>query len=71
MKYIRTCQECGFEQECPRPTHTDKTKDGLTDAFCNRKCKKCKSEALDLGSDRPSTQAEIDAALKFDESFYE
>ena len=69
MKYIRTCQSCGHEQECPRPTHTDKTKDGLTDAFCNRKCKKCKSESLDLGSEQPSTPAEIEAQRKFMESW--
>jgi len=64
MKWMRTCQSCGYEQECPRPTFTDKTPDGLTDAYCNRKCKRCKSESLDHGSDQPSTPAEIEAARK-------
>lgn len=55
MKYIRTCQECGHEQECPAPI---KAKDGstfvVTDSFRQRKCKKCKSPALNYGSWKPS-----------------
>ena len=69
MKYIRTCQSCGHSQECPRPTPTTKTAGGLTDAFCNRKCKKCKSESLDLGSDQPSTPAEIEEQRKAMEDY--
>lgn len=44
-EWIRTCQECENKQE-------DKEPDGVTksDAYFNRKCKKCKSEALDFGS---------------------
>jgi len=45
-KFIRTCQECGHRQEDNEP---DKNKP-LSFAFENRKCKKCKSEALDWGS---------------------
>lgn len=45
IKWIRTCQECGNKQE-------DKNPNGLVNlAYCNRKCKKCKSEALDYGSE--------------------
>jgi len=69
MIWIRTCQSCGHKQECPRPTFTDKTKDGLTDAYCNRKCKKCKSESLDYGSDVPSTPEEIAASIKAMEEY--
>lgn len=39
----RTCQECGNVQE-------DTLKLPMTIAYENRKCKKCKSEALDYGS---------------------
>lgn len=46
-KFIRICQECGHKQE-------DKDPEGNpTNAFLNRKCKKCKSEALDYGSFHP------------------
>lgn len=39
----RKCQECLDVQ-------ADKEPQGLlTDAYANRKCKKCKSEALDFG----------------------
>ena len=44
MDWIRTCQECGNKQEDKKPV------DDMTDAYANRKCKKCKSEALDFGS---------------------
>jgi hypothetical protein len=44
MKYIRTCQECGHEQEC-RPVEEYKG-----DSWRYLKCEKCKSEALDYGS---------------------
>lgn len=43
--YIRTCQECGHKQESkpPRVYKGDSWKD--------LKCRKCKSPALDFGSD--------------------
>jgi len=44
MKWIRKCQECGNIQEDKQPTLGT-----LPDAYANRKCKKCKSEALDYG----------------------
>lgn len=68
MKWIRTCQECGHADKYARPTPTDKTHDGLTDAYCNKPCKKCKSEALDYGSEAPETPAEIEAQRKYLES---
>lgn len=65
MQYIRTCQSCGHEQICPEPTFNNKKdSDGLTTAFRERKCYKCKSESLDFGSLQPSTPAEIAKALK-------
>ena len=69
MKWIRTCQECGHRDQYAMPTFTTKTNDGLTNAYCNRKCKKCKSEALDYGSEKPSTPEEIEAQRKFMESW--
>ena len=67
MKWIRTCQECGYEQECPKPSF-DKKGD-LTIAYSERKCKKCKSSgSLDYGSEQPSTSEEKAAALKYLES---
>lgn len=47
IKWIRTCQECGHKQEDKKP---DLDKE-LTDAYRTRKCKKCKSEALDYGKE--------------------
>lgn len=46
--WIRTCQECGHKQEDKNPR--GKTF-GLIEInnYQNRKCKKCKSEALDYG----------------------
>lgn len=44
-KWVRTCQECGNKQEAKKPPQ-DKE---LSDAYCNAKCRKCKSEALDYG----------------------
>jgi hypothetical protein len=44
--WIRTCQECFNKQ-------TDKEPVGeLTEAYRNRKCRRCKSEALDFGSEQ-------------------
>lgn len=47
-RWIRTCQECGHEQEDKQPVYGD----FLTDTYSNRKCKKCKSEALDYGKEK-------------------
>ena len=44
--WIRTCQECGHRQVAIAP---DPSKP-LTDSYCNSKCRKCKSEALDYGT---------------------
>jgi hypothetical protein len=42
--WIRTCQECGHKQPDTQP------KGEMTDAYRERKCKKCKSPgALDYG----------------------
>lgn len=42
--YIRTCQECGHaQQERPPATYN-------SDIWRDKKCKQCKSEALDYGS---------------------
>ncbi len=43
-KFIRTCQECGNEQEAKDPS-TQKS-----EGWRNMKCRKCKSEAMDYGS---------------------
>lgn len=43
--WIRICQECGNKQTDTQPFLT------LTDVYKNRKCKKCKSEALDYGKE--------------------
>lgn len=45
QQWIRTCQECGHEQSDAQP---DRSKE-LTDAYRNRRCKKCKSPGLDYG----------------------
>lgn len=42
--FVRTCQECGHRQEMKDPG-TQKS-DGWTEA----KCRKCKSQSLDYGS---------------------
>jgi hypothetical protein len=41
----RTCQECGHIQESKPPAEYK------VDSWTEVKCKKCKSEALDYGSD--------------------
>ncbi len=49
MEYwIRTCQECDNEQ-VTKPPDTSKE---LTESYRNARCRKCKSEALDYGSNR-------------------
>lgn len=46
LKWIRTCQECGLVQETPKPNPADKQ-----EKWRDRKCKQCKSEALDYGKE--------------------
>lgn len=46
-KFIRICQECGNKQEDTQPQLGQ-----ITDAYRDRKCKRCKSESLDYGSTR-------------------
>lgn len=48
IEWIRTCQECGYLQEDKKPEYGTEP----SDAYCNRKCKKCKSEALNYGSEK-------------------
>jgi hypothetical protein len=45
--FARTCQECGHVQEDKRPEFGKK----IPLAYQDRKCKKCKSSALDFGHD--------------------
>ena len=45
-KWTRTCQECGHEQLDAEPSQYKE----LTPAYTERKCKKCKSSALDYGT---------------------
>lgn len=52
--WTRTCQECDHQQVDNPPKST-----GPTDAYLNRKCRRCKSEALDYGSYK-STQPDED-----------
>lgn len=47
MMWIRTCQECGHEQQAKRP-NGDKE---LSNTYNNAKCRRCKSEALDYGKE--------------------
>lgn len=47
MAWIRTCQACGHVQSAIKPAHGT-----LTDSYANSKCRKCKSEALDYGTER-------------------
>lgn len=47
-EWIRTCQSCGNKQKDNEP----KEQGVMTEAYRNRKCKKCKSEDLDYGSNR-------------------
>lgn len=43
--WVRTCQECGHHQADKKPAGEPSL------AYCNRECKKCKSEALDYGQE--------------------
>lgn len=51
--WYRTCQECLHIQIDNAPKQGQQP----TDAYLNRKCRKCKSESLDYGSER--TEQEI------------
>ena len=44
--WLRTCQECFSMQLDKEPEYGKE----LTDAYRNRKCRRCKSEALDYGT---------------------
>lgn len=56
--FIRTCQECGHEQVAKDPATY---KDINAEAWRDVKCKKCKSEALDYGSEqRPKGEEDED-----------
>jgi hypothetical protein len=46
--FIRTCQDCGHQQEDKDPVDYEK----ISDSYRNRKCKKCKSASLDIGSEQ-------------------
>lgn len=48
MHWIRTCQECGLKQKCKPPAEYK------GDSWKDKKCRRCKSMALDFGSeDKP------------------
>lgn len=64
-RWLRECQECGHESHYPKPAN-----DGIgeqSDAFCNKACKKCGSEALDMGQ-AEMTEAGKAASLAFMEA---
>lgn len=50
--WIRTCDECGHRQQDKEPGDGR----GMTDAYRNRKCRACKSPALDYGSFNGSSE---------------
>lgn len=54
--WVRTCQECGHKQISAKPNPDAE----LTDAYRNKKCRRCKSSGLDYGTEM--TKEEIDAA---------
>lgn len=51
MAWVRKCQECGNIQRAQKPPQ-DKP---LSDSYRMSKCRRCKSEALDYGKERPDT----------------
>lgn len=58
--FIRTCQECGKVHESvtgPQPG------DKVSRAYLDKKCARCKSEALDYGSFRNIPENEADQKL--------
>jgi len=46
-QFIRICQECGKPHKATRPPQGE-----LSNAYANRACVKCGSEALDYGSEQ-------------------
>ena len=50
--FIRTCQECGFLHKDTAPEYGKEP----SDSYKFRKCKRCKSESLDYGSDVPAIE---------------
>jgi hypothetical protein len=52
--FVRTCQECGHKQEAKDP---QTYKDVVKEAWRDVKCKRCKSDALDYGSEGAYTYA--------------
>jgi hypothetical protein len=46
--WIRTCQECSHKQRDKKPTASP------TDTWLEKKCRKCKSSALNWGSENAS-----------------
>ena len=55
--WIRTCQECGHKQPDSNP---EASKTGFTDAYMNRKCRKCKSMGLDYGKEETTEDRNVD-----------
>lgn len=54
--WFRTCQECGHKQSDVNPTSLNAT--GF-DRFQDRLCKKCKSPALDYGTEELTTEQKL------------
>jgi hypothetical protein len=52
LAWIRTCQECGHKQLASQ--NPIDFKNGIPDSYLNAKCKKCKSESLDYGTQNAS-----------------
>jgi hypothetical protein len=53
MKFYRTCQECGYVQvDRPPPGYPHPKQDRAYWKWAEKPCEKCKSEALDYGSER-------------------
>ena len=45
-RFYRTCQECGKRHYCKEPNQNKE----LSNAYRNKKCSHCESEALDYGT---------------------
>ena len=50
--FVRTCQECGHKQVANKPVYGSE----LRLAYCNAKCRKCKSEALNYNNNKNFTK---------------
>ena len=55
--WIRTCQECGHKQEDRDPRAKDFY---MSDAYMDRKCRKCKSMGLDYGKEETTEDRNVD-----------